>query len=65
MKKFIFSSVLVASLASFAFGSFPGNGKIIIKSPSYLAQKELEKQNQPPKTHRQIYREAFCRWYGC
>ena len=65
MKKFLFSSVLVASLASFAFGALPTKGKIIIKSPSYLAQKELEKQNQPPKTHRQIYAEAFCRWYGC
>ncbi len=65
MKKLLFSSVLVATLASSVFGAFPGSGGIVIKSPSYLAKKEQEKLTQPVKTHQETYIEAFCKWYGC
>lgn len=61
MKKFIFSSLLAASLASFAFGGaygFPGNGGIVIKP----ANGSNTSTTLNYSNHQDIYINAFCKY---
>lgn len=63
MKKLLFSSLLVASLASFAFGGaygFPGNGGIVIKPANGNNTNTSSTLNY--SNHQDIYINAFCKY---
>lgn len=68
MKKLLFSSVLVATLASSAFAGYYVDryGKIRYQLDIHTAISNNKNANTNPQTnHQSIYSNAFCAWIGC
>ena len=70
MKKLLFSSVLVATLASSAFAGFAGYvdsyRKIRYQLDIHTAISNNKNANTNPQTnHQSIYSNAFCARIGC
>ena len=71
MKNLLFSSVLVATLASSAFAGFAGYyvdsyGKIRYQLDIHTAISNNKNANTNPQTnHQSIYSNAFCARIGC
>lgn len=75
MKKLLFSSLLVAALASSAFSAFPGSGGIVIRpatssSSNYSSSKNTSSGNvsvSAPSLFNSViyqYLTYTCRYYG-
>ncbi|WP_458396198.1 hypothetical protein [Campylobacter sp.] len=68
MKKLLFSSVLVATLASSAFAGYYVDryGNIRYQLDIHTASSNNQNANTNPQTnHQNIYSNAFCAWIGC
>ena len=68
MKKLLFSSVLVATLASSAFAGYyiDRYGNIRYQLDIHTAISNNKNANTNPQTnHQSIYSNAFCAWIDC
>lgn len=68
MKKLLFSSVLVATLASSAFAGYYVDryGNIRYQLDIHTAISNNKNANTNPQTnHQSIYSNAFCAWIDC